>query len=287
MEDYKQNFLKKLTEASLDLNETEKVLATYMKENYKKVSLLDLDDVSKILSIEPVHIVRYITKLGFKNYEDLRSTLRDFAMSELSSADRFEFSQISLAPQINNIKNVVIHKELSNLNKLIDRFDEAAFYSLLEKIIVAPEIIVVGTRSSSILALYTDQMFNKLGKRTIAITSGATTQLDNLPLLHNEALVLALGFARYPKETVRMVNFFKKRQYAVVSITDHTASPLTPFSDVTFTVPCQSVSITDFYATPFSVINMIIILLSQIDKDRSANYLNRFEDMAKDFGFYF
>lgn len=54
-------------------------------------------------------------------------------MSELSSADRFEFSQISLAPQINNIKNVVIHKELSNLNKLIDRFDEAAFYSLLEK----------------------------------------------------------------------------------------------------------------------------------------------------------
>lgn len=130
-------------------------------------------------------------------------------------------------------------------------------------------------------------MFNKLGKRTIAITSGATTQLDNLPLLHNEALVLALGFARYPKETVRMVNFFKKRQYAVVSITDHTASPLTPFSDVTFTVPCQSVSITDFYATPFSVINMIIILLSQIDKDRSANYLNRFEDMAKDFGFYF
>ncbi|MEN1760423.1 MurR/RpiR family transcriptional regulator [Anoxynatronum sibiricum] len=287
MEDYKQNFLKKLTEASLDLNETETVLATYVKENYKKVSLLDLDDVSKILSIEPVHIVRYITKLGFKNYEDLRSTLRDFAMSELSSADRFEFSQISLAPQISNIKNVVIHKELSNLNKLIDRFDEAAFYSLLERIIIAPEIIVVGTRSSSILALYIDQMFNKLGKHTIAITSGATTQLDNLPLLHNEALVLALGFARYPKETVRMVSFFKKRQHAVVSITDHATSPLAPFSDVTFTVPCQSVSITDFYATPFSVINMIIILLSQIDKDRSASYLNRFEDMAKDFGFYF
>lgn len=287
MEDYKQNFLKKLTEASLNLNETETVLATYMKDNYKKVSLLDLDDVSKILSIEPVDIVRYLTKLGFKNYEDLRSTLRDFAMSELSSADRFEFSQISLAPKINNLKNVVISKELSNLNRLIDGFDEAAFYSLLEKIIIAPEIIVVGTRSSSILALYIDQMFNRLGKRTTSITSGSTTQLDNLPLLHNEALVLALGFARYPKETVRMVSFFKKRQYAVVSITDHATSPLTPFSDVTFTVPCQSVSITDFYATPFCVINMIVILLSQIDKTRSASYLNRFEDMAKDFGFYF
>ncbi len=287
MEDYKHNFLKKLTEASLNLNETETMLATYMKDNYKKVSLLDLDDVSKILSIEPFDIVRYLTKLGFKNYEDLRSTLRDFAMSELSSADRFEFSQISLAPQINNLKNVVISKELSNLNRLIDRFDEAAFYSLLEKIIIAPEIIVVGTRSSSILALYIDKMFNRLGKRTTSITSGSTTQLDNLPLLHNEALVLALGFARYPKETVRMVSFFKKRQYAVVSITDHATSPLTPFSDVTFTVPCQSVSITDFYATPFCVINMIVILLSQIDKARSASYLNRFEDMAKDFGFYF
>lgn len=53
VEDYKQNFLKKLTEASLDLNETEKVLATYMKENYKKVSLLDLDDVSKYCQLNP------------------------------------------------------------------------------------------------------------------------------------------------------------------------------------------------------------------------------------------
>ncbi|MPN64912.1 hypothetical protein SDC9_212690 [bioreactor metagenome] len=64
-------------------------------------------------------------------------------------------------------------------------------------------------------------------------------------------------------------------------------SALTPLSDIVFTIPCESVSITDFYATPISVINMIVVLLSQIDKEGSVSYLNKFEDIAKDYGFYF
>ncbi|MPN49370.1 hypothetical protein SDC9_196990 [bioreactor metagenome] len=64
-------------------------------------------------------------------------------------------------------------------------------------------------------------------------------------------------------------------------------SALAPLSDIVFTIPCQSVSITDFYATPFSVINIIVILLSQIDKEGSISHLNKFEGIAKDYGFYF
>jgi DNA-binding MurR/RpiR family transcriptional regulator len=285
--DYKYNFLNKLTDNSLNLVDAEVVLAEYIKENYKKISFLDMLDVSKILSIEPEKIYTYVNKLGFKDYEELRNIIRDFAMSELSSTDRFEFSQINMNPKINNIKNVVISKEISNLNKLMNNFDEIAFYSMLEEIIKAPEIIVVGARSSSIIATYIEHMFNMLGKKTIKITSGATYNFDNFGLLNDNALVLAIGFARYPKETIRIVSFFKKYNFKIVSITDNVMSPLAPLSDVVFTIPCESVSMTDFYATPISVINMIIILLSQIDKEGSKSYLNKFEDIAKDYGFYF
>lgn len=285
--DYKQNFFNRLTDDSLNLNSYEKMLADYIKENYKKISFLDMTDVSKILSVEPEHIITYANKLGFKDYEELRNIIRDFAMSELSSTDRFEFSLININPKINNIKNLVINKEISNLNKLMDNFNEVTFYSILEEIIKAPEIIVVGTRSSSIIAIYAEHMFNRLGKKTWKITSGATDSLNNFSLFDDNALILAIGFARYPKETVRIVNFFKKHNFKIVSITDNAMSALNPLSDITFTIPCESVSITDFYATPISVINMIIILLSQIDKEGSISYLNKFEDIAKDYGFYF
>lgn len=285
--DYKQIFLSRLTDNSLKLDDSEIILANYIKGNYKKISFLDMQDVSKILAIEPEQISTYINKLGLKDYEELRNIIRDFAMSELSSTDRFEFSLININPRINNIKNIVINKEISNLNKLMENFDEETFYSILEEIIKAPEIIVVGTRSSRIIAEYVEQMFNRLGKKTTKIVSGATDNFNKFSLFDDNALVLAIGFARYPKETIRIVNFFKKYNYKIASITDNVMSALAPLSDIVFTVPCESVSITDFYATPISVFNIIIILLSQIDKEGSISYLNKFEDIAKDYGFYF
>ena len=284
---YKNNFFDRLSDNSLCLNNNELILAEYIKNNYKKVSFLDLTDVSKILSIESNTIETYIGKIGFNNFEDFRNFIRDFAMSELSSTDRFEFSLININPKINNVKNLIIKKEISNLSKLMECFDENAFYAMLEEIIKAPEIIVVGTRSSSIIATYTEHIFNRIRKKTTKIISGATENFDKFPLFDSNALVLAIGFARYPKETIRIVSFFKKYNYKIVSITDSVMSALAPLSDVIFTVPCESVSITDFYATPISIINMIVVLLSQIDKEGSISCLNKFEDIAKDYGFYF
>lgn len=283
----KENFLNKLTDNSLNLNSYELAIADYIKENYKKVSFLDMIDVSKILSIETSYIISYINKLEFRDFEEFRNTIREYSMSELKSTDRFEFSLININPKINNVKNLILEKEISNLNKLKNNFNEFTFYSMLEEIIKAPEIIVVGTRSSSIIAIYFEHMLKKIGKKTTKIISGATEYLDNFSLFDDSTLVISIGFARYPKETIRIVNFFKKHNFKVVSITDNEMSALTPLSDIVFTIPCESISITDFYATPISVINIIIVLLSQIDTEGSKRYLNKFEEVAKDFGFYF
>lgn len=285
--DYRKNFFDKLTDSSLKLNDYELVFAKYIKENYKKISFLDMMDVCKILTIDEKHIITYINKIGFNEYEEFRNIIRDLAMSELKSTDRFEFSLINFNPKINNIKNLIINKEISNLNKLMDNFDESTFYSIIEEIIKAPEIIVVGTRSSSIIAIYVEHMFNKLGKKTTKIISGASENFDKFSAFSNDALVLSIAFARYPKETVRITNFFKKHNFKIIALTDNVMSALTPLSDITFTIPCESISITDFYATPISIINIIIVLLSQIDKEGSISNLNKFEDIAKDLGFYF
>lgn len=285
MMDYRKNFFDRLTDNSLNLNKSELLLANYIKDNYKKISFLDMMDVSKILAINPEHIISYVNKIGFKDYEELRNDIRDFAMSELSSIDRFEFSLINT--KINNVKNLIIKKEISNLNKMMEKFDEKTFCSLLEEIIKAPEIIVVGTRSSSIVAIYAERMFNILGKKATKIISSATDNFNKFSLFDDNALVISIGFARYPKETIKILSFFKKNNFKIVSITDNLMSALAPLSDIIFTIPCESISITDFYATPICVINIIIVLLSQIDKESSIRYLNKFEEIAKDIGFYF
>lgn len=284
---YRDHFLDSLASKSLRLTAAQRQLAEYIRANYKKVSFLDQADVSKITSLSADDITAYVKKLGYNDFEELRKNIRDLAMSELSSTDRFEFSPVNINPQINTIKKAIIDNELCNLSKMLDELDEQVFYTMMEEIIIAPEIIVIGTRSSNVLAIYTEEMFNRLGKRTTRITSGSTNHLNKFPLFKANAVVLAIGFARYPKETIRTVSFFKKRNFKIISITDHATSPLTPLSDISLTIPCNSVSITDSYATPFSVINMLIVLLSQLDKDKALTSLNKFEEIAKDYGFYF
>lgn len=64
-------------------------------------------------------------------------------------------------------------------------------------------------------------------------------------------------------------------------------SPLAHFSNLVLTVPYESVSFTDSYAVPISIVNILVILLSQYDEEKTLKYLNEFEDIAKDMGFFF
>jgi DNA-binding MurR/RpiR family transcriptional regulator len=88
-------------------------------------------------------------------------------------------------------------------------------------------------------------------------------------------------------EKDKILSYFKKKNFKIISITDNYMSPLAHFSDIVLTIPYESVSFTDFYAVPIAVINTIVILLSQVDEKMSLKYLNEFENIAKDMGFYF
>jgi DNA-binding MurR/RpiR family transcriptional regulator len=98
---------------------------------------------------------------------------------------------------------------------------------------------------------------------------------------------MAFGFARYPKETIKILGFFRKRNFRIISITDNNLSPLARLSDIVLTIPCESISFTDFFAVPMSLVNILVISVSQLDEETSLKHLNEFENIAKDMGFYF
>ncbi|MDI6705177.1 MAG: hypothetical protein QME73_02815 [Bacillota bacterium] len=74
-------------------------------------------------------------------------------------------------PRINDIFNQVINKEIQNLNNMMDVFDENAFGKIIEEVLNAPEIIVVGTRASATIAIYAEFILNRIGKRAKKIIS--------------------------------------------------------------------------------------------------------------------
>lgn len=285
-ERYKEEFLQKLKENNHRFTKDHIAIAEYLKKNYKKVSYMKLNELSEVLKMDSNVIKEYLNLIGFNDYEEFRKSLREIITVKLKTTDRFQIS-MEINPKISSILNLVVNKEMQNMNHFLNTFDERTFSTIIEEIMDAPEIIVVGTRASSPVAIYAEYIFNRIGKKTKKIISGGSENFDYLSTVDRNALVMAFGFARYPKETIKILGFFRKRNFRIISITDNNLSPLARLSDIVLTIPCESISFTDFFAVPMSLVNILVISVSQLDEETSLKHLNEFENIAKDMGFYF
>ena len=268
-------------------NDDEIKIYSFVRRSYKKAAYMNLQEICNVLDVQEDTVDEFAQKCGFDDYENFRDELRQIIMVQLKTTDRFKIAMDMDSLKIEKVLTSIVNTEIKNLTELTNTIDEESLSATIEQIVEADEIIAVGTRASVPLVIYTEYIFNRIGKKTKKIISGGTESFDNLAALDRNALVLSFGFARYPKETVKILSYFKKKNFKIISITDNYMSPLAHFSDIILTIPYESVSFTDFYAVPIAVINTIVILLSQVDEEMSLKYLNEFENIAKDMGFYF
>ena len=284
---HKKEFLNKLIDETLNFNGEEKKIALYIKKYCKKVSYMNLSELLEAAETSEENVKSYLAKMGYNSYDDFRKELREVIMVGMKTTEAFKISMDMMHPKVNNILDFIVKKETDNLNEFKKTFDEEAFRNIIEAIINANDIILVGTRASAPIAIYAEYIFNKIGKRSRKIISGGTENFDFLSLIDRDTLVLAFGFARYPKDTIKILSFFRKKNFKIISVTDNYLSPLARFSDMIYTVPIESYSFTDSYVIPVSLVNIIAILISQLDEDNSMKHLTEFEEIAKDIGFYF
>jgi DNA-binding MurR/RpiR family transcriptional regulator len=284
---YKKDFFKRLEDCKKLLSDKHKAVLEYVKNNYKDVAYMSIDELSNALKITKEDVSDFIRIIEFDSYENFRNKLKEVIVRELKTTDRFRISMNLIEPKVNNMLTQIVTNEIKNLNNLLNSFDEKCFAEVIEEIMNAPEVIVVGTRASAPIAKYTEYIFTKIGKKTRKIISGGSENFDCLNTLDRNSLVLAFGFARYPKETIRIISFLKKRNFKIVSITDNNLSPLVRLSDLCITVPYESFSFTDYYAVPICVINALVTTISQLNEEESLKHLNEFENIAKEIGYYF
>jgi DNA-binding MurR/RpiR family transcriptional regulator len=153
--------------------------------------------------------------MGYNSYDDFRKELREVIMVGMKTTEAFKISMDMMHPKVNNILDFIVKKETDNLNEFKKTFDEEAFRNIIEAIINANDIILVGTRASAPIAIYAEYIFNKIGKRSRKIISGGTENFDFLSLIDRDTLVLAFGFARYPKDTIKILSFFRKKNFKI------------------------------------------------------------------------
>ncbi len=153
------------------------------------------------------------------------------------------------------------------------------FAKALSMLRAAPEVVVVGTRSTAPLANHLWFALTKIAVDATLVTTISSETYDYLSRVDKRACVVVIGFPRYLREQVRVLEFARNRRLATLTVTDSTFSPLR--GHVSLYAPAESASFVAFHCAPLVLLNALVHELSVADEKKTLAALDRFESVAE------
>ena len=267
------DLLQRLAKGAEGFSANQRVLAKYVQSHYQTVAFSNVSQLAAQSGVSEATVVRFAKVLGFHGYPDFQKEVRRLVRADLKGTERFQLSPADASPL-----DVVLQKEMENLGALREGFDAPAFRQALKLMRGASDVLVVGARATAPLAGHLAFGLGKLGIRSSRALSVASDTYDQIHRLDRRACVVVIGFPRYLRELVEVLNFAKAAKLATIAITDSAFSALR--GDISLYAPAESASFVAFHAAPLVLINALLHELSLGNRDATLAALDRFEAVA-------
>lgn len=260
-------------------------IASYILENYDTAAFMTAGKLGKAVNVSESTVVRFATELGYDGYPGMQKALQEMVRTKLTSIQRIKASNNQLSGQ--NVLPSVLHMEIENIRRASAALKQEEFDRVVEKILQARHIYILGVRSSSFLAGYMDFYFNKLfGNVTQVKSDVAGAIYEQLLRLGKGDILICICYPRYSKEAISAAQFAVARGAEVVAITDSEQSPLHKLSSASLLVENEMISFVDSIVAPMCVVNALIVGLStRMDTDVSQTF-TELEKIWEQFGVY-
>ncbi len=270
--------IRRLREGGDAFSRNQRVLARHVLENYQAVAFSTVAELAQQSGVSEATIVRFAKALDFSGYPEFQKEIRRLVRAELRGAERFRLGAARKAP-VQTPLDLIAEKERENISALYQSFDPQAFRKAVQMLLRAPEVVVVGTRSTAPLAYHLSFALNKIAVTATRVSTITSETYDYVSRMDKRACVVLIGFPRYLREQVELLAFAKSRKLATLTITDSTFSPLR--GDVSLYAPAESATFVAFHGAPLVLLNALVHEISVADESRTLEALNRFETVAE------
>lgn len=218
----------------------------------------------------------FIRMAGFHDYSEMKT----FVGQVINSADSETNYDSSMENMVERVVENLVSIEMGNMLDFKQNVDRKNVLRLVQDIISAPEVIILGTRASEPVISYAVYILNKIGVRATKLDSVNTNYFDHINNIDRSAMVIAVGFARYPKATVVAVNNLKRKGFKIASITDFVRSPLVNLSEYSIIVKSSSREFTDSYTSAMLLLNLIVVIIQKCNGEFVEKKLKEYDENA-------
>lgn len=254
-------------------------LLNYVSGNYNAVAYMGADKLCYAAGCTDRELGEFFAALGVGSMLEFKSLLREIVCRETDGPDDV------LERPLRNIADMVIRYEMSNIADFGDSLDYEVVGRLVQDILSAGEVYLVGMRASGPLTSYAAHILSRVGIK-VRVLDEAGSQMENLVGLDRGGLVLAFSFSRYHKGTIALLNMLKRNGYNIVSITDYPMSPAAQLSSYSICLPRSSHDYTISLVTGNMLLNILAVQIGTQDKEGLMNNLRRYDEYAQSLEYF-
>ena len=276
---------RRINECYGSLSKGQKILATYITDNYDKAVFLTAAKMGQVVGVSESTVVRFATHLGYKGYPEFQKALEEMVRNKLNSIQRMEVTYGRISQS--HILETVLQSDQEKIKDTLEHIDEHAFELAVDTIIKAKHIYIVGIRSCAPLAAFMAFYFNLMFENvTLLQTNNSSELFEQMVRISKDDVIIGISFPRYSMRTLKAMEFANNRNAKVITLTDSVHSPMNLYSSCNLIARSDMASIVDSLVAPLSVINALIVALCMKKQGEVAKTLETLEDIWNEYQVY-
>ncbi len=278
-----QDMIDRLNQSGKRLSKGHRKIAQYIVEHYDKAVFMTASKLGESVGVSESTVVRFASAMGYEGYPQLQRSLQELVSHRLTANQRFEMST-EIDPR--EALSVVLKSDVQNLRATMEQMDANVFEDVVNRLLAAKSIYVMGLRSAAPLAQFMGYYLNYIFDNVHLVSSGATDVFEEISKLKENDVLVGISFPRYSSRTLEAMRFAKRCGAQVVAITDGPMSPLADMADATLTARTDMASFVDSLAAPLSLINALLVALGLHRKEALKEHFHQLESIWETYEVY-
>ena len=256
----------------------QKRIAAFILDNYDRAAFMTAAKLGETASVSESTVVRFAAQLGYDGYPDMQKALQELIRGRLTSIQRIQVSRDQMTGS--DRLGSVMQRDMNSIHDVIERLDREEFERVVDKLLHAKHIYILGVRSSSFLAGYLNFYLHLIFKNVTLVQSSAAGEIyEQLVHIGPGDVLVSISFPRYSKMAIHAVEFACQRGGDVVAVTDSPMSPMYKMASASLLASSDMISFVDSMAAPLSLLNALILAVGQQRRDDLSATLAEMEQV--------
>ena len=276
------NFLQNLNDRYDTFTKSHRTVANYLNNHLNDVAFCTLEEIADRIGVSTTTIIRFSRAMGYSGYSEMQKDIQQSLQTKTSLPERL----VSLENYPSNtLLAESFQNDILNIQQTLEGQDEQTLQTVVQKISSAPNVYVLGMRSSFAVAHYMASRLSEIRPNIHLIQSVGMLYPEEIVSAKRGDICIAYMFPRYSKLSTTILSWLKNEGVKVILITSQNYSAVQGYGDIVLPCSITSISYKNSYAAPLCLSNYLIAAIAQENYSESQKNLAKTESILNQ-GFY-